>query len=85
VIAPLAARLLDDDTGLSSRAEHRCAACGYGIIVSDPVPACPMCQTNTWDPVTREPLAHPDRPGRGAVVDELAARRLLPRPVRARR
>ena len=76
VTGPLIALALAESGGWSDRAEHRCAACGYGIIVSDPVPACPMCQTNAWDPIMREPLAHPDRPATEPVVDELAARRL---------
>jgi hypothetical protein len=74
VTVPLVAPAMDDRSGWNGRAEHRCAACGYGIIVSDPVPVCPMCQTNAWHRVAREPFAHADRPG--AVVDELAARRL---------
>ena len=78
--APLGAPLLATDAAPSSaRAEHRCAACGYGVVVSDPLPACPMCRTNTWDPIVRAPLAHPDRLRPAVVVDELAARRLLPR------
>ena len=65
---------LDDRSGWNGRAEHRCAGCGYGIIVSDPLPVCPMCQTSTWDAVGREPFARLERTT--AVVDELAARRL---------
>jgi cold shock protein len=30
--------------------EFRCARCGYGICVSGALPACPMCQTTTWEP-----------------------------------
>ena len=70
VVAPAA----DEHSGWNGRAEHRCAVCGYGIVVNDPVPLCPMCGTNAWDLVEREPFAHAERPG--AVVDELAARRL---------
>jgi hypothetical protein len=32
------------------RVEFRCA-CGYGIVVSDEPPSCPMCQGNTWQPI----------------------------------
>ena len=32
---------------ISERAEFRCA-CGYGIVVSDTPPSCPMCQANVW-------------------------------------
>jgi hypothetical protein len=80
VTRPLIVRLPDVDADLTGgRAEHRCAACGYGIIVSDPPPACPMCQSNSWDPVMRKPLAHSDRARPDSVVDELALRRLRPR------
>jgi hypothetical protein len=76
LIAPLPAADTDPTSG---RAEHRCGACGYGVVVSDPLPACPMCQSHNWEPTLRQPLAHPDRSGPNAVVDELAARRLRPR------
>jgi hypothetical protein len=33
--------------GIPERVEFRCA-CGYGIIVSDTPPSCPMCQANAW-------------------------------------
>jgi hypothetical protein len=73
---PEPARVPDRET---ERAEHRCRTCGYGIVVSDPPPACPMCQSTSWEAVGRKPLAHPDRSAPDAPVDELAARRLRPR------
>jgi hypothetical protein len=33
--------------GIPERVELRCA-CGYGIIVNDTPPNCPMCQANEW-------------------------------------
>jgi hypothetical protein len=33
----------------AERAELRCAGCGYGIVVSGPVPLCPMCRTSDWE------------------------------------
>jgi hypothetical protein len=30
------------------RAEFRCA-CGYGIVVDGPLPACPMCRGSSWE------------------------------------
>jgi hypothetical protein len=72
----LAARLRDWDPGPESgRPEHRCAACGYGVVVSDPPPTCPMCRANRWDRVVSEPAAQADWPVSGVVVDELAERR----------
>jgi cold shock protein len=29
--------------------EFRCAACGYGIIVSGALPTCPMCRATSWE------------------------------------
>jgi hypothetical protein len=84
VAGPLIAPLLADDPGATSgRTEYRCAGCGYGVIVSDPPRACPMCKTHRWDPVVREPLAHPDGLGTDARIDELAARRLRARQSRS--
>jgi hypothetical protein len=79
VTKPLIAQLPTADADpIGDRAEHRCAACGYGIIVSDAPPACPMCQTNSWDSVTRKPLAHSDRTRLDSVADAIALRRLRP-------
>jgi rubrerythrin len=36
----------------ADRVEFRCAGCGYGIVVSGPLPLCPMCRTNDWEPQT---------------------------------
>ena len=30
------------------RIGYRCAACGYGIVVSGRAPACPMCGGHDW-------------------------------------
>jgi cold shock CspA family protein len=32
---------------LRARQDLRCA-CGYGIVASGPLPACPMCGTSAW-------------------------------------
>ena len=45
------------------RAEYRCAACGYGIVVYGRPPGCPMCREARWEHVewrptrVREPVA----------------------------
>ena len=36
-------------TSPHASSEFRCARCGYGIIVSGALPACPMCRTTNWD------------------------------------
>ena len=40
------------------RAEYRCAACGYGIIVYGQPPGCPMCCEPRWDHVEWRPFSH---------------------------
>ncbi len=30
------------------RGGFRCGSCGYGVVVSVPPPACPMCQASVW-------------------------------------
>lgn len=35
------------DDGRRERVEFHCA-CGYGIVVSDMPPSCPMCHANAW-------------------------------------
>ena len=56
------------------RAEYRCAACGYGIVVYGQPPSCPMCSEPRWEHVEWRPFSQlPDFPlgpsfanGRGA-------------------
>jgi hypothetical protein len=33
------------------RTEYRCAACGYGIVVYERPPSCPMCRRPRWEHV----------------------------------
>lgn len=37
------------------RAEYRCAACGYGIVVCGRPPGCPMCSGGRWEQVGWRP------------------------------
>ncbi len=39
------------------RAEYRCAACGYGIVVYGRPPGCPMCCEGRWEHVERRPFS----------------------------
>jgi hypothetical protein len=39
----------------SKRAEYRCAACGYGIVVYGQAPSCPMCREARWEHVEWRP------------------------------
>jgi hypothetical protein len=46
------------------RAEYRCAACGYGIVVHRRPPGCPMCGEARWEHVEWRPSSQ--------LLDELA-------------
>jgi rubrerythrin len=35
------------------RRELVCACCGYGIVVRGRVPTCPMCRSESWEPLAR--------------------------------
>jgi hypothetical protein len=37
------------------RTEYRCAACGYGIVVYERPPSCPMCRKPRWEHVEWRP------------------------------
>jgi hypothetical protein len=37
------------------RTEYRCAACGYGIVVYERPPGCPMCREARWEHVEWRP------------------------------
>jgi hypothetical protein len=39
------------------RAEYRCAACGYGIVVYGQPPRCPMCTEPRWEHVEWRPFS----------------------------
>jgi rubredoxin len=39
------------------RAEYRCAACGYGIVVYERPPGCPMCSETRWEHVEWRPFS----------------------------
>ncbi|MGB2953642.1 MAG: hypothetical protein WBB74_09680 [Gaiellaceae bacterium] len=46
------------------RAEYRCVACGYGIVVYGRAPGCPMCSEARWEHVEWRPFSQ--------LLDELA-------------
>ena len=39
------------------RAEYRCAACSYGIVVYEQPPSCPMCGEVRWEHVEWRPFS----------------------------
>jgi hypothetical protein len=39
------------------RAEYRCAACGYGIVVYGRAPSCPMCRQARWEHLEWRPFS----------------------------
>jgi hypothetical protein len=46
------------------RAEYYCAACGYGIVVYEQPPSCPMCGEARWEHVEWRPFSQ--------LLDDLA-------------
>jgi len=52
IATPSALSALHPVTG---RTEFRCA-CGYGIILTGPLPTCPMCQAQLWEQIGGGPL-----------------------------
>jgi hypothetical protein len=39
------------------RAQYRCTACGYGIVVYGQAPSCPMCREARWEHVEWRPFS----------------------------
>lgn len=39
------------------KGEFHCAECGYGVVVHDELPACPMCSSNSWEQSAWSPFA----------------------------
>jgi hypothetical protein len=37
--------------------EYRCAGCGYGVVVSGHLPACPMCRGEEWEAAHWRPFS----------------------------
>jgi len=37
------------DESETEKRELACGSCGYGIVVPNEPPACPMCRSTTWD------------------------------------
>jgi hypothetical protein len=42
---------------MGKRAEYRCAACGYGIVVYGQPASCPMCREPRWEHVEWRPFS----------------------------
>jgi len=40
--------------------ELRCRSCGYGIVVRNEPPCCPMCGGGVWERPARSPFRSPD-------------------------
>ena len=45
-------------TGARVKGQYGCAECGYGIMVHDELPVCPMCAGTSWEPVLWTPFGH---------------------------
>ena len=51
-----AAALLRDAGARGPRFDYRCASCGYGIVVRQLPPSCPMCRETRWELVAWRPF-----------------------------
>ena len=43
--------------GQRAEGEFRCAECGYGVIVRNELPECPMCRGLVWEGPADSPFA----------------------------
>ena len=43
--------------GEAAKGEFRCLGCGYGIVVTRELPACPMCRGQDWQPTDWRPFS----------------------------
>jgi rubrerythrin len=46
-----------EETGMRGKGQYRCAECGYGIMIHDELPTCPMCSGTVWEPAAWSPFA----------------------------
>ena len=44
-------------TGRRADGEFHCVECGYGVIVRNQLPVCPMCRGLTWEDAATSPSA----------------------------
>ena len=50
------------EAGEGAKGSFRCADCGYGIVVTAALPACPMCGCTAWEESAWSPF------GRSALL-----------------
>jgi rubrerythrin len=43
------------EAGLAAKGSFHCAECGYGVVVTGSLPACPMCGGTAWEESARSP------------------------------
>ena len=54
------------------RAEYRCVACGYAVVVHGQPPSCPMCRQARWEHAEWRPFSQPlDFPMAPAALEAL--------------
>ena len=44
-------------TGDPAKGSFRCSECGYGVVVTDALPRCPMCGGGVWEEAPWNPLS----------------------------
>jgi rubrerythrin len=35
--------------GQAGKGSYQCSECGYGVVVTAPLPTCPMCGSTVWE------------------------------------
>jgi hypothetical protein len=57
--------------GGREKGEFRCVECGYGVVVSSELPACPMCHGDSWQPAPWRPFTRATAPPPDREPDHL--------------
>jgi rubrerythrin len=56
--------------GGRAKGEFRCTECGYGVVVWDALPTCPMCHGERWEPAPWRPFTRGTETTLDRVPDE---------------
>ena len=43
-------------SGEAAKGSFRCTECGYGVVVTQTLPSCPMCSEQVWEHVAWRPF-----------------------------
>ncbi len=57
--------------GARAKGEFQCAECGYGVVVSNALPRCPMCHGDMWEPAPWRPFTRASGPPPERALDDV--------------